>query len=105
MAVVRGLSRCGSRAPELRLSSRARELSCFVACGVFLDQGLNPCAPHRHVGFPFTAESPGEPLGGCKFSEEWRMFGAEHLSAPFLPVASAATASFPPRVSASFRLD
>ena len=50
---VRGLSRCGSQAPELRLSSRGHELNCSVACGIFLDQGSNPCLQHRHVDFSF----------------------------------------------------
>ena len=37
---VRRLRSCGSRALERRLSS------CFVACGIFLDQGSNPCPLH-----------------------------------------------------------
>ena len=28
----------------------AHGLSCSVACGIFLDQGSNPCPPHWQVG-------------------------------------------------------
>ena len=35
-------------------------LSCFVACGIFLDQGSNPYPLHWQVDF-FTTEPPGNP--------------------------------------------
>ena len=49
-----GLSSCGMRAQQLWLTgSRAQAsvvvahgLSCSVACGIFLDQGSNPCPLH-----------------------------------------------------------
>ena len=41
-----GFSSCGSRALERRLSSCGARLSCFAACGIFLDQGSNPCPLH-----------------------------------------------------------
>ena len=52
VGVVHGLSGCGSRALEHRLSSSvvvAHGLSCFTACGIFLDQGSNPCPLHWQV--------------------------------------------------------
>ena len=36
-----GFSSCSSRALEHRLSSCGAGLSCFTACGIFVDQGLN----------------------------------------------------------------
>ena len=36
-------------------------LSCFVACGIFLDQGSNPYPLHWQVDFFFTTEPPGKP--------------------------------------------
>ena len=42
VVVARGLSSCGSRALELRLSSVAHRLSCSAARGIFLD----PCPLH-----------------------------------------------------------
>ena len=45
-----GLSSCGSRALEHRLSScGTRGLSCSAACGIFPDQGSNPCPLHWQV--------------------------------------------------------
>ena len=35
-------------------------LSCSVACGVFLDQGLNPCLLHWQEDFFLTTEPPGK---------------------------------------------
>ena len=41
---ARGLSSCGVRALELRLSSCGTvELRCSSACGTFPGQGSNPC--------------------------------------------------------------
>ena len=58
-----GFSSCGSRALEHRLSSRcgARKLSCFSACGIFLDQGSNLCLLHRQ-GDSATLSHQGSPL-------------------------------------------
>ena len=42
-----GLSDCGSRALEHRLTKLCcTQLSCPTACGIFPDQGLNPCLLH-----------------------------------------------------------
>ena len=46
VVVARGLSSCGSRALERKLSSVAHGLSCSVARGIFPDQGSNPCPLH-----------------------------------------------------------
>ena len=46
VVVARGLSSCGSWALERRLSSVAHGLSCSGACGIFTDQGSNPCPLH-----------------------------------------------------------
>ena len=40
------LCSCGSRALERRLSSVVLGLSCSAACGIFPDQGSNPCPLH-----------------------------------------------------------
>ena len=48
--VARGLSSCSSRALERRLSScGTHRLNCSVACGIFPDQGSNPCPLHWQV--------------------------------------------------------
>ena len=44
--VACGLRSCSSLAPEHRLVVAAPGLSCSVACGTFLDQGLNLCLLH-----------------------------------------------------------
>ena len=54
-----GVSSCSSRALEHRLNSVAHRLSCSAACGIFLDQGLNP-SPTLAGGF-FTTELSGKP--------------------------------------------
>ena len=41
-----GLSCCRSRAPEHRLSSCGARVQLPLACGIFPDQGLNPCLLH-----------------------------------------------------------
>ena len=46
VVVALGLSSCGSRALEHRLSSCGAGLSCSAACGIFPDQGSNPCPLH-----------------------------------------------------------
>ena len=53
VVVAAGLQSSGSRVV-------AHRLSCSVACGIFLDQGLNPC-PVLADGF-FTTETPGKTL-------------------------------------------
>ena len=45
VVVARGLSSCGSWALECTDSVVVvHGLSCSAACGIFLDQGSNPCA-------------------------------------------------------------
>ena len=41
-----GFSSCSSWALEDGSVAVAHELSCSVACGIFLDQGSNPCSLH-----------------------------------------------------------
>ena len=53
-----GLSSCGSRTPEYRLSSCAHGLSGPVAYGIFPDQGSNLCPLHC------KADSQSRPLHG-----------------------------------------
>ena len=36
----------------------AHGLSCFKACEIFLDKGLNPCLLHWQVDFYPTMEAP-----------------------------------------------
>ena len=48
-----GFSSCGSRALERRLSS------CSAACGIFPDEGSNPCPLHLAGGF-LTTVPPGK---------------------------------------------
>ena len=43
---ARGLNSCGLRALHCRLSNVVQGLSCPAACGIFLDQGSNPCPLH-----------------------------------------------------------
>ena len=40
---ARGLSHCGCQTPEHRLGSHGMRPGGSTACGIFLDQGLNPC--------------------------------------------------------------
>ena len=42
-ARARGLSRCGCQTPEHRLGSHGMRPGGSTACGIFPDQGLNPC--------------------------------------------------------------
>ena len=65
---ARGLNSCGLRALHCRLSSVVQGLSCWAACGIFLDQGSNQCPLHWQAdSYPlyhqvspnlFQAESP-----------------------------------------------
>ena len=87
VVVAQGLTSCGSRtagfssygrwAQELRLASSEHRLNscghghcCSVACGIFLDQGLNPCPLHWQVNSQSLCH-PGSPFirflsGKCK---------------------------------------
>ena len=65
-----GLSSCSMWAQELQpVGSRSHSvaamhgLGCPMACGIFLDQRLNPMSPALAEGF-FTTEPPG---AQCKF--------------------------------------
>ena len=57
-----GFGSCGSWALKRRLSSAAHGLSCSVACGIFLDQGLNPCPLHlwQILNHCTTKEAPDQ---------------------------------------------
>ena len=45
-----GLSCCGAQAPGTQISVVvAHGLSCSAACGIFPDQGSNPCPLHWQV--------------------------------------------------------
>ena len=46
VVVAPGLSSCGSWALEAGSVVVAHGLSCSVACGIFPDQGSNPCPLH-----------------------------------------------------------
>ena len=60
VVVSHRLISCGSQALEYGINSCGARLSCSVACGIFLDQGLNLCPLHwqadsyllRHEGSP-----------------------------------------------------
>ena len=52
VVVVPGLQRTGSI-----VMAQAHEFSCFATCGIFLDQGLNPCLLHCF----YTTEPGGKP--------------------------------------------
>ena len=49
VVVARGLSSCGSRALGSGSVSEAHGLSCSAACGIFPNQGSNPCPLHWQV--------------------------------------------------------
>ena len=58
-------SRCGAQAPDAQSSVVvAHGLSCSAACGIFPDQGPNPCPLHwqadsqplRHQGSPYVLD-------------------------------------------------
>ena len=44
-----GFSCCGAWGPETGSAVVTQGLSCLSACGIFLDQGLNPCPLHWQV--------------------------------------------------------
>ena len=47
LLICGGFSCCGARALGARASVfAAHRLSCSAACGIFPDQGLNPCPLH-----------------------------------------------------------
>jgi len=49
VVVAGGLCSCSSQALEHRLSSGGAQVSCSLACGIFLNQGLKPCPLRRQV--------------------------------------------------------
>ena len=57
----------GTWALELGLSSCGAQACCSVACGIFLDQGLNLSLLHL-PGRCFTTEPPGKPFTFLNFS-------------------------------------
>ena len=54
--------------PGSRAHAVVHGLSCSMACGIFLDQGLHPCFLHWQADL-FTTEPPGKPEN---FVFEWR---------------------------------
>ena len=61
LAASEGYSGCGVWASPCSGSLVAEHrLICSVACGIFLDQGSNPCPLHWPGGF-FTTGPPGKP--------------------------------------------
>ena len=63
MAVHGLLTVVASLVEEHRLATQAsrvaaRGFSCPVACGIFLDQGSNPCPQPWQVDFLTTREAP-----------------------------------------------
>ena len=46
VVVARGLSSCGFWAKSAGSVVVAHALSCSMACGIFPDQGSNPCSLH-----------------------------------------------------------
>ena len=68
-----GVSSCGTRAqwvwlPGCRLNSCGTQLSCSRACGIFLDQGPNPCVLHWQVDpLPLSHQrSPSDSFSVCQ---------------------------------------
>ena len=78
-----GFSRCSSRSLEHRLSSVAHKLGCSTACGIFLDQGLNPCLMHWQADFYHwaTREAPWPTLLTTYFIPFycWIIFHCMHI--------------------------
>ena len=57
VAAVPGLSGCGSRPPEYGSVVMVHGLNCPSACGIFLDQGSNPCSLHWQMdSFPLGCQ-------------------------------------------------
>ena len=54
------LSSYGSQALEHRLNIVPQVLSCYTVCGIFLDQGLNPCLLHWQAD-PLPLSHQGSP--------------------------------------------
>ena len=67
LAVAPGLSRAGSVVV-------AHGLSCSAACGIFLDQGLNPRSPVLAGRF-FSTGPPGESSSLSTFLSQWSPLG------------------------------
>ena len=59
VVVAHGLRSCGSWALEHRLNICGTRLILLLACGLFLDQGSNPCLLHWQADS--TTEPPGKP--------------------------------------------
>ena len=59
-----GVSCCRVQAPGARTSvTVAREVSCTMACGIFLEQGSNPCPAHwQQILDPKTTKDIQESL-------------------------------------------
>ena len=71
VVVAHGLSSCGSWALEAQTSvAVAHGLSCSAVCGIFPDQGSNPCPLALAGGFLTTAP-PGKPW----YFSFWRVEG------------------------------
>ena len=71
--VAHGLSSCGFQALEQGSVVVAHGLSCPEACGILLDQGLNPCLLHwKADSLPLS--QPGKPR--TTFFKVKPLFGA-----------------------------
>lgn len=75
-----GLSRCVCQTPEHRLGSHGMRLGGSTACGIFPDQGLNPCL------LPWQAESL--PLSHQGRSPGWGFINSQEKHHPQLPRAA-----------------
>ena len=60
VVAAHGFSSCGSWTLQHRLNSCGKGISCSVACGIFLDSGLNPCLLHWQADSIATVP-PGKP--------------------------------------------
>ena len=58
--LIEAASRCRVWASGVASVVRVYGLSCFVACGIFPDQELNPCSLHRQVDSQ-TLDHQGSP--------------------------------------------
>ena len=69
VVAARGLSSCNSQALEHRLIVVVHWLSSSEACGIFPDQGSNPCLLHWQVdSLPLSPQgSPGYDL----YNKSW----------------------------------
>ena len=104
-----GLSFCGAQAPDAGSVIVAHGPSCSAACGIFPDQGSNPCPLHwqadsqplRHQGSPRDSGSIERPTAGFPPPS----FGLypipekDTLRFQIIPPATAMEASFPSEYS------